>query len=152
MREEEFDTYLITSGVSIFYFSHFYHIVTERPAALLVEPDGKPVFMGPLLEADHLRLQTPLVGDCYTYLDYPGEKHPMERFAYWLTELGYDKARIGTDNPSGAGGTMGYTAPNLNDLLEEAELVKDGQFIWDMRLVKSSEESNSYVNHLNGLT
>jgi Xaa-Pro dipeptidase len=140
MREEDFDAYLITSGVSIFYFSHFYHMVTERPAALLVEPDGKPVFMGPLLEADHLRLQTPLVGDCYTYLDYPGEKHPMERFADWLTDLGYDKARIGTDNPSGAGGTMGYTGPNLNDLLEEAELVKDGQFIWDMRLVKSSEE------------
>ncbi len=140
MREEEFDAYLITSGVSIFYFSHFYHMVTERPAALLVEPDGKPVFMGPLLEADHLRLQTPLVGDCYTYLDYPGEKHPMERFADWLTELGYNKARIGTDNPSGAGGTMGYTGPNLNDLLEEAEMVKDGQFIWDMRLMKSSEE------------
>ncbi|MFW6108836.1 MAG: M24 family metallopeptidase [archaeon] len=140
MREEEFDAYLITSGVSIFYFSHFYHMVTERPAALLVEPDGKPVFMGPLLEADHLRLQTPLVGDCYTYLDYPGEKHPMKRFADWLTDLGYDKARIGTDNPSGVGGTMGYTGPNLNDLLEEAELVKDGQFIWDMRLVKSSEE------------
>jgi Xaa-Pro aminopeptidase len=140
MRENEFDAYLITSGVSIFYYSHFYHMVTERPAGLLVEPDGKPIFLGPLLEADHLRLQTPLIGDCYTYLDYPGEKHPMERFKEWLTELGYGKARIGTDKPGGAGGTMGYVGPKLNELMKEAELVADGQYLWDVKLLKSSEE------------
>ena len=140
MREESFDAYLITSGVSIFYFSHFYHMVTERPAALLVEPDGKPVFLGPLLESDHLRLQTPLIGECYTYLDYPGEKHPMERFAEWITEIGYGKAKIGTDNPAGAGGTMGYVGPKLNELMKDAELVADGQYLWDIKLLKSSEE------------
>jgi len=140
MIEKEFDAYLIISGVNIFYFSHFNHLVTERPAALLVEPDGKPIFMGPLLEADHIRLKTPLIGDCYTYLDYPGEKHPMERFAEWLTDLGYGKARIGTDNPAGAGGTMGYVGPKLNELMKEAELVPDGQYLWDMRVVKSEEE------------
>ena len=140
MREEGFDAYLVTSGVSIFYFSHFYHMVTERPAALLVEPDGKPIFLGPLLESDHLRLQTPLIGECYTYLDYPGEKHPMECFTEWITELGYDKAKIGTDNPAGAGGTMGYVGPKLNELLKDAELVADGQYLWDIKLLKSSEE------------
>jgi Xaa-Pro dipeptidase len=140
MREEGFDAYLVTSGVSIFYFSHFYHMVTERPAALLVEPDGKPVFLGPLLESDHLRLQTPLIGECYTYLDYPGEKHPMECFTEWITELGYGKAKIGTDNPAGAGGTMGYVGPKLNELLKDAELVADGQYLWDIKLLKSSEE------------
>ncbi len=140
MREESFDAYLVTSGVSIFYFSHFYHMVTERPAALLVEPDGKPIFLGPLLESDHLRLQTPLIGECYTYLDYPGEKHPMECFTEWITELGYDKAKIGTDNPAGAGGTMGYVGPKLNELLKDVELVADGQYLWDIKLLKSSEE------------
>jgi Xaa-Pro aminopeptidase len=140
MAEEDFDAYLVTSGVSIFYFSHFFHMVTERPAALLVEPDGKPTFMGPLLEADHLRHQTPLVGECLTYLDYPGEKHTMERFAEWIREKGLGKAKIGTDNPAGAGGTMGYVGKPLNELLPDAELVKDGQFIWDMRLIKTDEE------------
>lgn len=140
MQEEEFDAYLITSGVSIFYFSNFYHMVTERPAALLVKPDGKPIFMGPLLEADHLREQTKVVGDSYTYLDYPGEEHPMKKFAKCLTDLGYEKAKIGTDNPSGAGGTMGYVGDPLNEILDEADFVKDGQFIWDMRLIKSKEE------------
>jgi len=140
MAEEGFDAYLVTSGVSIFYFSHFFHMVTERPAALLVEPDGKPTFMGPLLEADHLRHQTPLVGECLTYLDYPGEKHTMERFAEWIREKGLGKAKIGTDNPAGAGGTMGYVGKPLNELLPDAELVKDGQFIWGMRLIKTEEE------------
>jgi len=140
MAAEGFDAYLVTSGVSIFYFSHFYHMVTERPAALLVEPDGKPTFMGPLLEADHLRHQTPLVGECLTYLDYPGEKHPMERFADWIKEKGLGKAKIGTDNPAGAGGAMGYVGPPLNELLPDAEFVKDGQFVWGMRLLKTGEE------------
>ena len=140
MREEEFDSYLITNGVSIFYFSHFYHMVTERPAALFVELDNDPVFMGPLLEADHLRMQTPLIGDCYTYLDYPGEKHPMEKFAEWIKDLGYGRAKIGTDNPAGASGTMGYVGPKLNDLLNEVEFVQDGQYLWDLRLIKSNEE------------
>lgn len=140
MREKEFDAYLITNGVSIFYFSHFYHMVTERPAALLIEPDGDPVFMGPLLEADHLRMQTPLIGDCYTYLDYPGEKHPMERFKEWIEELGYGMSKIGTDNPAGASGTMGYVGPKLNELLEDAEFIQDGQYLWDIREIKSREE------------
>ena len=140
MREKEFDAYLITNGISIFYFSHFYHMVTERPAALFIEQDGDPVFMGPLLEADHLRMQTPLVGDCYTYLDYPGEKHPMERFKEWIEELGYGNSKIGTDNPAGAGGTMGYVGPKLNELLKDAELIQDGQYLWDIREVKSREE------------
>jgi len=140
MREEEFDSYLITNGVSIFYFSHFYHMVTERPATLFVELDNDPIFMGPLLEADHLRMQTPLIGDCYTYLDYPGEKHPMEKFAEWIKDLGYGKAKIGTDNPAGASGTMGYVGPKLNELLNEVEFVQDGQYLWDLRLIKSHEE------------
>ena len=140
MEEEGFEAYLLTSGVNIFYYSHFYHLVTERPAALLVEPDGKPVFMGPLLEADHLRLQTSLIGEVYTYLDYPGETHPMELFAQWLTERGLGKARIGADNPAGAGGAMGYQGPKLYELLGEAELVADGRFVWNQRLVKTPGE------------
>jgi Xaa-Pro aminopeptidase len=140
MIDEGFDAYLITNGVSIFYFSHFYHMVTERPAALLVEPDGKPIFFGPLLETDHLKLQTPLIGECYTYLDYPGEKHPMECFSDWIKERGYSKGKIGTDNPAGAGGTMGYVGPKLNELLNEAELISDGQYLWYIKLLKSQEE------------
>jgi Xaa-Pro dipeptidase len=140
MAERKYDAMLVTNGVSIFYLSGFYHMVTERPAALLVPPDGKPVFMGPLLEADHLRHQTPIVGEAYTYLDYPGEAHPIDLFAGWLTDLGYSKSTIGADNPAGAAGTMGYTGPPLNEKLPEAKLVKADDILWEMRLCKSEEE------------
>ena len=140
MAERKYDAMLVTNGVSIFYLSGFYHMVTERPAALLVPPDGKPVFMGPLLEADHLRHQTPIVGEAYTYLDYPGEAHPIDLFAGWLTDLGYSKSTIGADNPAGAAGTMGYTGPPLNERLPDARLVKADDILWEMRLCKSEEE------------
>jgi len=35
---------------------------------------------------------------------------------------------------------MGYVGLPLNELLPDAELVKDGQFVWGMRLLKSGEE------------
>ncbi len=140
MTEKDLDAFLVTNGVNIFYLSHFYHMVTERPAALLVLPEGDPVFMGPLLEADHLRHQTPIVGDVHTYLDYPGERHPIDLFADWLTGMGLGKARIGADNPAGAAGTYGYTGPHLNERMPEAEFVKVGEVVWEMRLIKSEEE------------
>ena len=140
MAERKYDTMLVTNGVSIFYLSGFYHMVTERPAALLVPPDGKLAFMGPLLEADHLRHQTPIVGEAYTYLDYPGEAHPIDLFAKWLTDLGYSESTIGTDNPAGAAGTMGYTGPPLDKKLPDAKLEKADEVIWEMRLCKSEEE------------
>ncbi len=140
MVNRDLDIFLLTSGKSMFYISHFTHITTERPAILLVPLDGNLVFFGPLLEADHLRYQSGLVGDVRTYLDYPGEKHPIDQFAEWLNDLGYSMARIGIDNPAGATGAMGYTGPSLVEKMPNAEFVKAGDIIWDMRLCKSDEE------------
>ena len=140
MVKRELDAFLVTNGVSIFYLSGFYHLVTERPAALLVSLDGDLTFMGPLLEADHVNHQTQLVKHLYTYLDYPGTTHPIELFAEWLKDLGYAKSKIGTDNPSGASATMGYTGPPLTEKLPEAKLVKADDILWEMRLTKSPEE------------
>ena len=81
MVERGLDILLLTGGKSMFYVSHFTHITTERPALLLVPPDGDLIFLGPLLEADHLRHQTGLVGEVRPYLDYPGDVHPIEKFA-----------------------------------------------------------------------
>ncbi|MFP3951346.1 MAG: M24 family metallopeptidase [Candidatus Bathyarchaeia archaeon] len=140
MTENEYEAFLVTTGVHIFYLSHFYHMITERPAALLVTMDEAPIFMGPRLEADHLRHQTQLIDEVYTYLDYPGETHPIELFAEWLKDMGYGKSRIGAENPSGAGGSYGYEGPSLEDEMPDAEIVKEDRVIWDMRMVKSEEE------------
>jgi Xaa-Pro aminopeptidase len=140
MDEKGFEAYMVTNGISIFYLSHFYHTVTERPAALIIHPSGKPVFMGPLLEIDHLKHQTPLIGDTYTYLDYPGVKHPMDLFAQWLTSEGLSNAVVGTDNPAGASSVYGYVGPPLKEKLPESQFIKDSNFLWQMRLIKSCEE------------
>jgi len=140
MAERGYDALLLTSGKSMFYLSHFTHMTTERPAALVVPPDGDLVFLGPLLEADHLRHQTKLVGEVRTYVDYPGEKHPVELFAEWLTDLGYGKAKIGADNPAGATGAMGYRGPPLHEKMPDATFEKAGDILWAMRLCKTEEE------------
>jgi Xaa-Pro aminopeptidase len=140
MDERGLDVLLLTNGKSMFYLSHFTHITTERPAVLVIPPDGDLVFLGPMLEADHLKHQTELVGEVRTYLDYPGETHPIELFAEWLTDLGYGKAKIGADNPAGATGAMGYTGPPLSEKMPDAEFEKAGDIIWAMRLCKSEEE------------
>lgn len=140
LANRDLDLLLLTSEKSIFYLCGFTHIATERPAVLGVPLEGEPFFMGPLLEADHLRLQTSLVEEVRTYIDYPGEKHPIKLFAEWLTERGYGKSRIGADNPAGATGIYGYVGPPLNEEMPEAEFVKSGDIIWSMRLIKSAEE------------
>ena len=140
MARRGLDLLLLTNGRHIFYLSHFSHITTERPAVLAVPPDGDLVFLGPMLEVDHLRHQTELVGEVRAYLDYPGERHPIVLFAEWLTDLGYGKARIGADNPAGAAGAYGYTGPPLSEKMPDASFVKVGDVLWEMRLVKSPAE------------
>ena len=140
MGRRGYDALLVTSGKSMFYLSHFTHMTTERPAVLVIPQEGDLVFMGPLLEADHLKHQTRLVGEVRTYLDYPGDKHPIELFAGWLTDMGLEKARLGADNPAGATGTMGYTGPPLSEKMKDAKFEKAGDIFWAMRLCKSDEE------------
>ena len=142
MTHRELDMLLLTNGRHIFYLSHFSHITTERPAVLAVPLDGELIFLGPMLEVDHLSHQTKLVGEVKAYLDYPGERHPIELFAEWLTELGYGKAKIGADNPAGAAGAYGYTGPPLSEKMPDAEFVRAGDILWNMRLIKSSAEIN----------
>jgi Xaa-Pro aminopeptidase len=140
LAEKEMDAMLVTGGVNIFYLSNFYHMTTERPAALVVPAEGEMAFMGPLLEVDHLKHQTQLVPNVYTYLDYPGKTHPIDLFAGWLKDMGLGKAKIVADNPAGAAGGMGYEGPPLSEKMPDATFEKLGRFFWDMRLKKTEEE------------
>lgn len=140
MARRGLEALLLTSDKGIFYLSGFTHMTTERPAILVVPQDGDLIFLGPLLEVDHLKHQTKIVGDVRTYIDYPGERHPIELFAAWLSELGYGKAKIGIDNPAGAAGVSGYTGPPLNEKMSNATFVRAGDIVWNLRLIKSSEE------------
>ncbi len=105
LENRKLDALYVTSATSFIYLTGFSYIVTERPAALVVPRDGPVTFMGPVIERDHIKLKTRLIEEAKTYLDYPGERHPMYHFAAFLKEMKLGGARIGIDNPAGAAGT-----------------------------------------------
>ena len=140
LRKRRLDALYLTNGTSIFYLTGYPFIATERPAALIIPIDGKITFMGPLLEKDHIPLKTRIIEDVKTYVDYPGEKHPIELFAEFLKDMGLAKKRIAIDNKAGAAGKWGYEGPPITKRLRGAKFVSPKNLIPSMRLVKSEEE------------
>jgi Xaa-Pro aminopeptidase len=139
LTKRKLDALYLTNGVSMFYLTGYSFISTERPAALIIPADGKITFLGPLLEKDHVPLETKFIEDVKTYVDYPGEKHPIEAFAEFLAEMGLTKKRIGIDNKAGVAGMWGYKGEPLTKKLE-AKFADMADFVLSMRLVKSEEE------------
>lgn len=140
LRKRRLDALYLTNGTSMFYLTGYSFISTERPAALIIPVDGEITFMGPLLEESHIPLKTRIIENVKTYVDYPGEKHPIEHFAEFLKEMGLAKKRIGIDNKAGAGGKWGYKGPPITRKLREAKFVNVKDLIPSMRLIKSEEE------------
>jgi len=138
--KRQLDALYLTGGTSILYLTGFSHIATERPAALIIPLEGEMTFMGPVIERNHIKAATPLIKSIYSYLDYPGETHPMDLFARWLKEIGLGTKSIGIDNPAGASGVWGYTGPPISDKLPEAKFVKAKDIVDKMRVIKSNEE------------
>jgi len=97
-------------------------------------------FMAPQLEFDHIKAESELVDEVYTYPDYPGRTHPMRVFAKNLARKGFDSSVIATDSFNGATGGFGYRGPGLNEILSKAKFVDGRDFVDTPRLVKSSQE------------
>ena len=140
LRRRRLDALYLTNSTSIFYLTGYSFITTERPAALIIPLDGKITFMGPLLEEDHVPLKTRIIEDVKTYVDYPGEKHPIDYFADFLKEMKLANKRIGIDNKAGAAGIWGYRGPPITKKLRGAKFVDMKDLIPSMRLIKSEEE------------
>jgi Xaa-Pro dipeptidase len=134
------DALYLTNGVSMFYLTGYSFISTERPAALVIPVDGDITFLGPRLEMEHVPIETKQISAVKTYLDYPGEKHPIEHFAEFLRDMGLGNRRIGTDNKAGASVMWGYRGPSLAKRLSGAKFVDMATLVSDMRLIKSWEE------------
>jgi Xaa-Pro dipeptidase len=140
LTKRKLDALYLTNGTSMFYLTGYSFMSTERPAALIIPADGKIWFLGPCLEKDHVPLETKFIDEIRTYLDYPGEKHPIEHFAGFLKEMELAKKRIGIDNKSGAAGMWGYHGPTIAKKLPDAKFANASDLVPTMRLVKSAEE------------
>jgi len=140
LMKRKLDALYLTDTTSIFYLTGYSFIATERPAALVIPVDGEITFMGPLLEKDHIPLKTRIIENVKTYMDYPGEKHPIEYFAEFLRDIGLAKKRIGIDNKAGASRVWGYKGPSIAKRFHESKFVRMKNLVPSMRLIKSKEE------------
>jgi len=140
LAKRKLDALYLTNGTSMFYLTGYSFISTERPAALVIPLDGTITFLGPLLEKEHVPLETTIIQDVKTYTDYPGEKHPIEHFAQFLAEMELTNKLIGTDSKAGALSLWGYKGPPLTKKLKGTKFVDTSDLIWSMRLIKSPAE------------
>jgi Xaa-Pro aminopeptidase len=138
MVEQQVKCFLLTNGNWFSYFTGFFYLVTERPAAMAIT-DDRIDFFGPVMEAAHLKTQTALVDSVTTYLDYPGETHPAKTFSKWLKGLKVG-TKVGTDGATSFSGYWGYKGPKWSELLSSVKFVPMGDLIYPMRQVKSSNE------------
>jgi len=138
MDEQNVKGFLLTNGNWFSYFTGFFYLVTERPAAMAITSD-RIDFFGPVMEAAHLKTQTSLVDSVATYPDYPGETHPAKLFAKWLKGLKVGN-KVGTDGATSFAGYWGYKGPKWADLLPEVKFVPVGDLLYPMRQVKSVNE------------
>src|SRR2546425_11303906 len=130
----------LTNPTRILYTTGFSHISTERPLALVIPQDGTIFMMGPHLEEDHVKQDSSLIEEFFSYPDYPGTTHPIRHFAKILKEKGLAGSKIATDSFEGAAGSWGYRGPSLGDLLKRSKMVDGKGIVDNLSWVKSRQE------------
>ncbi len=140
LKRKKVDALYLASPTRILYTTGFSHISTERPLAVVI-PREEPIFlMGPLLESDHVKLESQIIEEVFTYPDYPGKLHPIRRFAKILADKGLARSRIATDSASGAAGGYGYLGPSIAEVVSRAKFIDGRDLVDRLRLVKSRQE------------
>jgi Xaa-Pro dipeptidase len=130
----------LTNPTRILYTTGFSHISTERPLALVIPQDGSIFMMGPHLEEDHVKQDSSLIEEFFSYPDYPGTIHPIRHFVKILKEKGLAGSKIATDSFDGAAGGWGYRGPSLRDLLKRSKMIDGKGIVDNLRWVKSRQE------------
>ncbi len=128
---------VLFGSTSIFYLTGFAFLPTERPAALILEPERASLFV-PRLEQEHAE-ETAFVDLVRTYPEYPGERHPMRCLADFLEELGLGEGTLAADAP-GYGSGWGYEGPPLDQLLSGVVIKLLPKLVERHRMIKSPQE------------
>jgi len=129
---------VIFDPASVFYFTNFAFIATERPIALVITPASRAVLLVPRLEREHAQKQA-FVDDVRSYDEYPDQVHPMQHLAGILRELTMDQGTLGADH-DGYTSPWGYMGPALSEVLPNARLRDCRRIVQEMRMIKSPAE------------
>jgi len=128
----------------VFHASNFGFIPTERPLALVIAASGETRLLVPSLEREHAEAMA-FVDEVREYLDYPGERHPMQFLK--------DMLGPGTwaADSNGYGARYGYQGPSLSDLIDRdvPVLAEDLRVLWQVKSpaeVRLVEEASTWGN------
>ena len=71
MKRQGLDYYLCHDPANIFYLTNFANFVHERPFILLIPDSGRPTFLMPKLEEEHVRVRSVGEMDYLHYFEFP---------------------------------------------------------------------------------
>jgi Xaa-Pro dipeptidase len=136
VRDQGLSGVVLFDSAYILYFAGFNFLSTERPVVFAMDSAGDTALLVPAFEVAHARLKTDFER-IESYVEYPGEKHPMIFLAEMLSGMGIRK-QIAAD-ADGYPGILGYQGPPLSEVTA-ARIVPASRFIEDMIAIKSQAE------------
>jgi len=138
LEQREAQAFIVFGVKRIAYLTGYHIVATERPMALVVprDPNEPLIMFVPRLEADAAERE-PLIGEVWSYFEYPGEEPPLESFAKLLEQRGLSRKLLADGD--GYPPLWGYQGPKLSEVLPDAEIVLS-RLIEEMWQVKSPEE------------
>lgn len=136
LDREKAQAFIVFGAKHIAYLTGYHILATERPMALVVpaNPNERLIMFVPRLERDAAE-NKPLIGEVWSYFEYPGKEPPLRTFAKLLTKKGFKRFLADSD---GYPAMWGYQGPKLSEVLHaEIEVTR---FIEEMWRIKSPEE------------
>ena len=145
MAAHALDAYVSVDPVNVYYLTHFFNFVHERPFVLVIEPRGPLRFVVPHLEESHVRARAACPLEIVHYPEFPASEGRQwhDRLAPLLPERG----RIGVERAMPLGIFEHIAGERVvADIIDEVRLVKTPYEIG--RMVHACEVLNAGFEHL----
>ncbi|MFW9948858.1 MAG: M24 family metallopeptidase [Candidatus Thorarchaeota archaeon] len=123
MKQEQLDYYVSFDPINIYYLTNFANNVHERPFILIIEKEGTPKMIVPLLEKSHVETRALCDLEFSSYYEFPAPKGQNWYDQYQKVIKGDKKVGIESAMPMGiAEKTPGKRI--ISDIIDETRIVK----------------------------
>jgi Xaa-Pro aminopeptidase len=136
VKQQEWYGVALFDNFHITYLTGFAFIPTERPICFAMNADGERVLFVPRLEVEHANAEAH-VDRVESYNEYPGNPHPMVRFAEIIAKMNL-RNKVGADY-DGYPWILGYQGSALSTLLG-AQIFNAASFVETLMMLKSPAE------------
>lgn len=136
VKQQEWNGVALFENFHVTYFTGFAFIPTERPICFAMNADGERVLFVPRLEVEHAKAEAH-VDRVEAYLEYPGNPHPMIKFAEIIALMNI-RNKIGVDY-DGYPWILGYQGSSLSSLMG-GQIFNAASFVEAMMAIKSPAE------------